>query len=87
MLEVMAKKDAIDLLTRAAENVKTTGTVDSNLIVHKRKRIDGQYVCEVGTRKAVTSNVPANQRLIIVKFNDELVKAIDNYNNAVSAVC
>ena len=60
----------------------TITTMEEIIIVHKKRIGGGKFVVEVGIKKSTTTKTPSNERLIIWNHNDELLKVINNYKEA-----
>lgn len=84
MLEVMKKEDAVKLLKAATEHIKNGGEENKNIVARKRNLGNGRFVAEVGIRKSNAKTAPSSDGLISCKWNDELIVAIEDYEEALA---
>lgn len=80
MLEVLNREAAENLLRRAIQEIKVEGSTNLDIVANKRKQDNRNYIVEVGIRKdSNLTKSPSNEGLIKVKYNDELLKLVNAY--------
>ena len=81
MIQVLDYSHALSIINNAIKNVKEERNVE-DLIINKKpyKYEKRKYIVEVGLRVKKSTNSPSSSKILVCNWNDELVKAIDAYN-------